>query len=523
MAKTPPANADELVALIEHPTPEEAALVREAFEFARKAHEGHERNSGEPYFNHVYATAYSLAELGMGPRTIVAGLLHDSIEDVGVTREDIEAKFGAEVLFLVDGVTKLGTLKYRGAQRHVESLRRLFVATSQDIRVLMIKLMDRLHNMQTLEHVRPEKQERIASETLEIYAPLADRLGMGRLKHELEDLAFKYVNPEAYEEMSKIMRENTQTRVPQLAKVAATLKRELTAQGVRSFRTEHRVKGLYSLYCKLKRKDNDLDRIHDMLAIRVIVPTIGDCYRVLGVVHSLWRPLPGKIKDYIAFEKPNGYRSIHTTVVTQEAGPIEIQVRTEEMHREAQFGIASHLTYKEALGRFDRGMQKRNKLWYHQLIPSLLRTRQAIAEMPNRRPPSWVQDLAKAHEADEEDQGSSHAHYLSQLKSDFFSHRVFVFTPKGDVVDLPIDSSPLDFAYAIHSDIGDHTASARVNGKIAALDTMLKNGDIVEIETKTSSKPSKKWLEYAKTTLARRHIHQALAKEQKALSSQRQK
>jgi guanosine-3',5'-bis(diphosphate) 3'-pyrophosphohydrolase len=508
--------AQDLIGLMDKPRASDVALVEKAYAFAKKRHEGHKRNSGDPYFVHVYATALALAELGMGARTIAAGLLHDTIEDVGVTREELQREFGDEVLFLVDGVTKLGELKYRGAERHVESLRRLFVATSRDIRVLLIKLMDRRHNMETLKYVRPDKRVRIAKETLEIYAPLADRLGMGRLKRDLEDMAFPFVQPDKYKEMQEIMRQRKTARSAPLEKVTEHLKQALVEQSIRNFRTASRVKGLYSLYTKLGRKGGDIEKIHDILAIRVIVPTIEDCYRVLGVVHALWRPLPGKIKDYIAFEKPNGYRSIHTTVVTKEAGPVEIQIRTEAMHREAQFGIASHLSYKEVLeGKNDRGEQKRNRLWFRQLIPTLLRT--PAEKAGARNIPEWVDALAQAHDVPVQNASDM---FMKEIRDDFFSHRVFVFTPKGDVVDLPLDSSPIDFAYAIHSEIGDHISGAKVNGKLVALSSKLKNGDIVEIETKPAAQPSTKWLEYARTTLARRHIQQTLSKQQKEASPQ---
>ncbi len=500
--------ADELITLLSKPSPEERALVRKAFEFAREAHKDHLRLSGEPYFNHLFATAQALAELEMDAATVSAGLLHDCIEDVGVTPETIAREFGTEVLSLVEGVTKLGELKYRGASRHIESLRRLFVATSKDIRVLMIKLMDRRHNMQTLDHVPPEKRGRIAAETLSIYAPLADRLGMGELKQELEDLAFRYTNPDAYARMERILSESKVARVPQLDEVIVSLKRALAEHGVRGFRTESRVKGLFSLHCKLERKGGDLDKIHDVLAVRIIVSSVEDCYRTLGVVHTLWHPLPGKIKDYIAFHKPNGYRSIHTTVLTKEAGPVEVQIRTEAMHREAQYGIASHLSYKEAGATGDRGEQKRNTLWYQQLIPSLLRTPPKDTAL-RREVPRWIGDLAVAHNVDEI---TEHEAFLQEVRADFFSQRIFVFTPKGDVIDLPAGSSPIDFAYAIHSEIGDHTSGVRVNSKLVALDTTLLNGDIVEIETRPNAHPSSKWLEHTRTTLARRHVHQYLAK-----------
>lgn len=492
-------------------------LIREAYDFAKEVHKDHTRNSGEPYFNHLYATAKGLAEIDMDAPTIAAGLLHDSIEDVGVEENVIEEKFGKEVLTLVKGTTKLGRLKYRGVSRHVESLRRLFVATSKDIRVIMIKLMDRRHNMTTLQYVREDKRERIAMETLSVYAPLADRLGMGRLKRELEDLSFKYVSPEDYEKMSAIMQENKLVKEPQLEIVINKLKRKLAEGGVKGFRTESRIKGLYSLYKKLERKGGDIDRIHDLLAIRIIVDSVEDCYRALGVVHTQWHPLPGKIKDYIAFPKPNGYRSIHTTVVTQDAGPVEIQFRTEQMHREARYGIASHLSYKEAGPNPDRGEQKKNNLWYRQLIPSLLRSTPATVNSKKANPPKWIGDLAEAHNVDEVAETES---FFRDLSDDFFSHRIFVFTPRGDVVDLPIDSSPIDFAYAIHSEIGNHVAGAKVNGKLVSLDTKLLNGDIVLIETKKNARPNKKWLEYTRTSMARKQIMHTLTrqlKEKKAL------
>jgi len=511
---------EELIILMSKPSEADKVLIRKAFAFALDAHKDHKRNSGEPYFNHLYATAYGLAEIDMDAKTITAGLLHDSIEDVGVSPKKIEEEFGIEVLSLVEGVTKLGELKYRGAVRHTESLRRLFVATSKDIRVLLIKLMDRRHNVLTLMHVPENKRERIASETLSIYAPLADRLGMGELKKELEDLAFKFVNKEEYEKMSEVMSERKQMMEPQLKVIMSTLRQSLIQHGVKGFRTESRVKGLYSLYKKMLRKGNDMDNIYDLLAVRIIVGSVEDCYRALGVVHTLWRPLPGKIKDYIAFPKPNGYRSIHTTVVTKEAGPVEIQFRTELMHREAQYGIASHLSYKEAGSKLDRGEKKKNNLWYRQLIPSLLKTSQEkdiadIKETMHTHTPKWVNDLAIAHDYEEQTKTQS---FMQDVSDDFFSHRIFVFTPKGDVVDLPINSTPIDFAYAIHSEIGDHTSSAKVNGKMVSLETILSNGDIVRIETKNSARPSKKWLTFIKTTIARKHINQALTKHHKGIS-----
>ncbi len=508
-------SADAIINMMSNPSDEDKKLIKKAYDFAKKVHKNHKRNSGEPYFNHLYATAKSLAELDTRAPSIVAGLLHDSIEDVGVTEKEIEKEFGKEVLFLVNGVTKLGELKYRGAERHLESLRRLFVATSKDIRVLLIKFMDRRHNMQTLEYVPKNKQKRIALETLSIYAPLADRLGMSEIKQELEDLAFKYVHPKEYEKMSKIMQENKLAKEPKLESVKKRLKKELVEHDIKGFRTESRVKGLYSLYKKLERKNGDLDKIHDLLAIRIILNSVEDCYRALGVVHALWHPLPGKIKDYIAFPKPNGYKSIHTTVVTKEAGPVEIQFRTQKMHQEAQYGIASHLSYKESGGStVGKGEQKKNTLWYKQLIPSLLTGSGSTQNNTKEKtePPKWVNDLASAHNVDEKPKTET---FMQEISNDFFSHRIFVFTPKGDVIDLPIDSTPIDFAYAIHSEIGDHSWGSKVNGKLVSLDTKLLNGDIVQIKTKKNAHPTKKWLDYVRTTVARRHINTFLSKAKK--------
>lgn len=511
----------DILDLMDAPSPEDAALITKAYEFAQVAHKDHKRFSGEPYFIHLAETAKGLAGLGLGPRTISAGLLHDSIEDVGVDPTTIEKEFGKEVLFLVEGVTKLGHLKYRGAERHRESLRKLLVATSKDVRVLIIKLMDRLHNMRTLQHVPEEKRRRIALETLEIYAPIAHRLGIGVVRRELEDLAFEFAMPDAYEKTKKLLTERNRETADRLDKLDRGLKRALGEAGITEFRTDARVKGLYSLYRKLARKGVGIENIYDIAALRVIVPTVSDCYRVLGLVHSLWRPLPNKIKDYITVPKPNGYQSLHTTVFAGDGGLVEVQIRTERMHREAEFGIASHVLYKEAQAPEEgaetptMAQQKQTSFeWVRSLIPGLGkklnpaatpvgmaknkdRNRYAIMKMPE-----WIESLG---EGDEDD-------FESSLKSDIFSHRVFVFTPKGDVIDLPVDSSPVDFAYAVHSDIGDHMWGAKVNGKLVPIDTKLQNADIVYIETRKNAKPSTKWLDVAKTALARRHIRIAVEK-----------
>lgn len=513
-APSPQPTVKDLFSAMSSYSGDNRALVEKAFDFAAKAHEGHKRFSGEPYFIHLFETAKSLAELGMSAPVIAAGLLHDTVEDTAVTDEDIEREFGPEILFMIQGVTKLGTYKYRGLERHTESLRRLLVATSRDVRVLIIKLMDRLHNMKTLQHVPKEKQERIALETLEIYSPLADRLGMSQLKRELEDLAFPYVNPEKHKEIQELRKKKRAESEKQLEKVERELKRELAANNIRKFRMETRVKGLYSLYKKLERKDFDIEKIHDISAVRIIVPTVADCYNVLGIIHFLYRPLLGKIKDYIAVPKPNGYQSLHTTVLVDDGVTMEMQIRTEDMHREAQFGIASHMSYKAEVSGEKRGGDT-NRVWIYQIIPSLLRLTgwsrtpiQTESQKQDARKadvPDWLTQMATVHEKDADSD-----EFFDTLKTDFFSHRVFVFTPKGDVVDLPVESTPIDFAFAIHSDIGNHMSGAKVNGKLVSLDTALHNGDIVEVITKPSAKPSKKWVDLAKTSLAKRHIRSFL-------------
>ncbi|TSC86515.1 MAG: GTP pyrophosphokinase [Parcubacteria group bacterium Gr01-1014_8] len=484
----------------------DVSMISKAYEFSRDAHKDQTRYSGEPYFLHPAEVGFTLAEIGMDAETIAAGLLHDSMEDAGVSAATIEKEFGQEVLFLVRGVTKLGALRYRGLERHTESLRRLFAATAEDIRVLIIKLMDRLHNVTTLEHVPEHKRKRIALETLEIYAPIADRFGMSVAKTALEDAAFPYAYPEDYEKTRELLKERTKETEKRLEKAEKDLKRALAESGIREFRTESRMKGMYSLFRKLDRKDWEMGKIFDILALRIIVPTVADCYSVLGVVHKQWRPVPGKIKDYIAFPKPNGYQSIHTTVYTGDGGALEIQIRTESMHREAQYGIASHLTYKEALG-YVEGSRGGSLEWIKQFIPGRRKKLpETIPEQSGHTAPDWVQELAHAHE-----QEGRSGEYLENLKTDFFSHRIFVFTPKGDVIDLPLAATPIDFAYAIHSEIANKMAGARVNGKMASLDSILRNGDMVEIITKSSARPSRKWQDIAKTTLAKKMIRAALA------------
>lgn len=511
-------DARNILEKMSSPTLGDTALVEKAYDFAAKAHEGQKRFSGEPYIIHPVATARELAKLGMSPKVIVAGLLHDTLEDAGVKPELLEKEFGKEVRFLVEGVTKLGRLKYRGAERHRESLRKLLVATGQDARVLIIKLADRLHNMRTLEHVPKEKRERIALETLEIYAAIAHRLGMGIVRRELEDLAFEYAYPKEFAETKKLLNERGKETLERLEKMARTLRKSLAQDGITNFRSDYRVKGLYSLWRKLQRKEGDIEKIYDIAALRVIVHDIADCYRVLGIVNNLWQPLPNKIKDYIAFPKPNGYQSLHTTVFSGDGGIVEIQIRTEAMHREAEYGITAHVVYKEDPNApAPRSGGARTSFdWIKSLIPSFRRQvaneKTRSEEKPERARfgaqagPEWLAELGE--EQNDPD-------FETTLRTDIFSQRVFVFTPTGDVVDLPVRATPIDFAYAIHSDIGDHIFGVKVNNKLVQLDTVLHNGDIVEIVTKKSASPKQKWLDFAKTTLARRHIRNALDKEKK--------
>lgn len=513
----------EIIGAMKNPSPGDSALVEKAYAFAKDAHKDHKRYSGEPYFIHPAATAKILAELGMDAETIAAGLLHDAIEDTGTSEEAVKEAFGATVLFLVEGVTKLGTHKYHGAERHAESLRRLLVATSADVRVLIIKLADRYHNMTTIEHVPSEKRRRIALETLEIYAPLADRLGMGRMKRDLEDLAFPVIDPDAYSHAVEVRKLKSKETEEGLKKVQRELQKELAKKGLREFQTAIRMKGYWSLHQKLRRKNDDINSIHDIAALRVIVKSVDDCYAVLGVVHAKFRPLPGEFKDYIAFPKPNGYQSLHTTVLTEPAGVVEIQVRTEDMHRRAQFGIASHMSYKQIGAKLEkRGKEEQKNAfevlslsWIRDLVPTLLNFSKPATDAKSAKPaketkaggavPHWLAELADVHTSMAES-----TEFVERLKEDFFSHRVFVFTPKGDVIDLPVHSTPIDFAYAIHSDLGNRLLGVKVNQKMVAFDTPLRNGDIVEIMTRDSVRPTPKWLDMAKTTLARRHIRAAL-------------
>jgi len=513
---TEPRPLKDILAAMASKNAKDIEFITKAYEFSKESHKEQKRYSGASYFVHPAEVGFLLATAGMCVPAIAAGLLHDTIEDAGVTPKTIAEEFSPEVLSLVEGVTKLGTLRYRGLERHTESLRKLFAATAKDIRVLIIKLMDRLHNARTLEYVpRAEKRERIALETLEIYAPIADRLGMSVTKQELEDTAFPYAYPKEHEKTRELLKERRKENEKRLEKVERDLKREFAEAGLREFRTETRIKGIYSLFRKLERKNWDITKIYDILALRVIFPTLADCYSALGIIHAHWRPAPGKIKDYIAFPKPNGYQSIHTTVYTGDGGALEMQLRTEAQHREALYGIASHLIYKDTQEGAKEG--RRGSLeWVRQFFPRLGR---GAVEKASKDPgegtagsiPGWVKELAHADATSKESK-----EYLDTLKTDFFSHRVFVFTPKGDVIDLPVSATPIDFAYAVHSDLGNRMSGARVNGKLVSLDTALRNGDMVEVVTKPAGHPTRKWHDMAKTNMAKKHIRAALAQQKKS-------
>jgi GTP pyrophosphokinase len=450
-------------------------LVRLAYDFAAAAHEGQFRKSGEPYIVHPLAAAQMLADMHIDPVIVIATLLHDVPEDTAVTIEDIEKNFGSEIAGLVRGITKLGKLKYRGVERYIENLRKMFVAMAEDVRVMIMKFADRINNLETLGALPPPKQYRIALESLEIYAPIAGRLGMAEMKGQLEDLAFRYVYPSEYQRVRELMEEKLKHKEAHLHRTEASAAEELKKSGIPVISIAGRSKRLYSFYQKLQRKNNDTSKIFDLVAIRIIVPTVADCYATLGILHKIWKPMRGRIKDYISQPKPNHYRSLHTTVFDENGENVEFQIRTPEMHEEAEFGIAAHWHYDENGSR----LPMRELRWVKELA-------EIQKEMLNR-----LSDL-------------------EELKVDFLASRIFVFTPKGDVIDLPEDATPVDFAYHIHSHIGDTCIGARVNDKMVNLETPLKNGDVVEIIVDKNRKgPSEDWIKFVKTQTAKYHIKSA--------------
>jgi len=469
----------------------DVSIVERAWDYAEQAHHGQIRESGEPYFDHPAAVAFILADMDLDPNTIAAGLLHDVVEDTGKHYEELASSFGPEVAGLVDGVTKLSRMDFKTREeQQAESLRKMFVAMAKDIRVILIKLADRLHNMRTLRECQLDKQKRVAGETVEIYAPLAHRLGMWRIKWELEDLALRYLEPGVYYELVEKVATKRQEREGYIEEARQTLSAALEEIGVPA-EIQGRPKHFYSIYQKMIKQGKDFSEIWDLMGLRVIVGTLRECYAVLGAVHSIWKPIPGRFKDYVAMPKSNMYQSLHTTVIGPRGEPLEIQIRTWEMHRTAEYGIAAHWRYKD--GGAGGGDFEDKITWLRQIL-------------------DWQKETHNGTE------------FVETLKVDLFSDEVYVFTPKGDVKTLPAGSTPIDFAYAVHTDIGNRCAGARVNGRMVPLGTLLATGDIVEIVTnKAQTGPSRDWLNIAKTSKAKGKIRQWFKEQRREESIERGK
>ncbi len=494
MGKNPITIEDVLKNLKVKRTAQREALIRSAYEFAEAAHRGQKRKSGEDYIQHALHTALNIVKMGMGSKTTSAGLLHDVPEDTAVSLEEIEKKFGHEIAFMVDGVTKLGKIKLRGTKEemYLENLRKMFLAMASDIRVVLIKLADRLHNMETLSALPEDKRKRIALETLEVYAPIANRLGIGEMKGNLEDLAFKHLDRKNYDYVRRVQEEQYEQRKKYLDKAVEELKKELTKEDIKVIDVFGRSKHLYRLFQKLKRHDMDINKIYDLVGIRIIVPDISDCYETLGVVHKKYRPLVGRIKDYISLPKPNGYQSIHTTVFGPEGKILEIQIRTKKMDDEAEFGIAAHWIYSE--------QQKTLR----NLIFGKKNTRIPQDEL------SWVKQLREW----QNELGKDNVEFMEGLKIEFFKNHIFAFTPMGDVIDLPEDATPIDFAYKVHSEIGNRAIGAKADGKMVSLDYKIRNGQVIEIIISRERKnPSRDWLRFVRTSLAKSQIKKSLKKD----------
>ena len=461
-------------------------LINKAFVFGSQKHEGQKRKSGEPYFTHPIAVARIIADLRLDVSSVCAALLHDTVEDTGVTQGDLETGFGEEIAFLVDGVTKLGKINFNSKEdQQAESFRKMLVAMARDIRVLLVKLADRLDNMRTLEHMKPEAQLRIAQETLDIYAPLAGRLGINWLKSELEDLSFRYLYPEAYADVATKTKKVARDQERYILDVSKRIKSMLIERGFGADVTG-RMKHLYSIYRKMRQNSCEFEQVHDVLAFRVLVEDVADCYAALGVIHSQWTPIPGRFKDYVALPKPNSYQSLHTTVIGPGQRRIEIQIRTQEMHDTAELGIAAHWKYKTTGGGPDAKDAQRFA-WLRQLM-------------------EFQQEVTDP------------AEFLESVKVDLFSDEVYVFTPKGQLKVFPRGATPVDFAYAIHSEVGEHCAGARVNGAIVPLRYTLHNGDIVEIMTSAQQHPNKDWLDFVATGRARSRIRTFIRAEERKRS-----
>jgi GTP pyrophosphokinase len=450
-------------------------LLLKAYNFANKAHQKQNRKSGEPYIHHPLHTAYLLVQIKADLHTVAAGILHDVPEDTSRTLKEVKEQFGEDIYSLVKGVTKLGKIRYSGEERYRENLRKMFLAIAKDIRVVFIKFCDRLHNLRTLDALPKNKQQRIAKETLEIYAPIAGLLGIWRLKWQLEDICFKYLNPEEYANLEhKYEIKKKAERNQYFQKVKNIIGPKLQANNIKDFNTEVRFKHLYSIYLKMQKKDRKFDEIYDVFALRIIVSSVDECYKALGVIHTLWKPKPKRFKDYIALPKPNGYRSLHTTVFGPEGKNVEFQIRTKEMHDESIYGIAAHWYYKE----------KHHEKGPHQ--------------------PSWIKNILEIQK-----NITSTQDFIKEIKLDVFRNRIFVFSPKGDVFELPEKATPIDFAYSVHTEIGNKAVRTLINDKIFSLDTELKNGDIVEvIIDKNRKHPGKDWLKFVKTKRAKENINQ---------------
>src|SRR5579863_172911 len=465
---------DEIVHKVQAYRPgNDLVLLRRAYEFSAAQHQAQKRVSGEPFVSHPLAVANVLADMKLDVVCLAAGMLHDVVEDTPTTIERIRQEFGPDVARIVEGVTKISRLEFVSAQDHqAENLRKMVLAMVDDIRVVLVKLADRLHNMRTLEYLPPEKRERIAAETLEIYAPIAHRLGMGKIRGELEDLAFRYLEPEAFEDVQKAVESRRKVSEEFLTEVCAQVEAKMKEHSIPAH-IEGRIKRLFSIWQKLKRQQITIDQVYDLLAIRIITDSVKNCYAALGVIHNTWRPVPGRIKDFIAIPRPNLYQSLHTSVIGPHGQPFEVQIRTDEMHRVAEEGIASHWKYKD--GRPLAQQDEERFAWLRHLV-------------------EWQQEMRDPGE------------FLSTLRIDLYPEEVYTFTPKGKVIVLPRDATPIDFAYAIHTEVGHRCIGAKVNGRIVPLKSRLKNGDIVEIQTQMNHTPSRDWLALVKTSRARNKI-----------------